>query len=38
MRALNNARFRNIQCFGNLKGDAFDPLSSADLILLGKRI
>jgi len=38
MRALNNARFGHIQCFGNLKGDAFDPLTSADLIVLAKRI
>ncbi len=38
MRALKHADFGDIQCFGNLKGDAFDPLTSADLIVLAKRI
>ena len=38
MKALDNAGFGNIQRFGNLKGDAFDPLTSGDLIVLAKRI
>jgi SAM-dependent methyltransferase len=37
-KALENAGFGDIQRFGNLKGEAFDPLTSGDLIVLAKRI